>query len=62
MWGLTEQAYKGLRQLAIRNYRSMQEQLRLLIERDVRYSQAASVERARQWRLLLAWSCCFAPN
>jgi hypothetical protein len=33
--GLLAQAYEGLRQLAISNHRSMQEQVRLLIEREV---------------------------
>ena len=33
---------------------SMQEQMRLLIEREVRYSQVGGVERARRWRSLLA--------
>jgi hypothetical protein len=51
---LSDQTYEGLRQLAIRNHRSMQEQVRLLIEREVRYAQVAGVERARQWRSLLA--------
>jgi hypothetical protein len=49
-----DQTYEGLRQLAIRNHRSMQEQVRLLIEREVRYAQVAGVERARQWLSLLA--------
>jgi len=52
--GLSDQVYKGLRQLAIRNHRSMQEQVRLLIEREGRYSQVGAVERARQWRSVLA--------
>jgi hypothetical protein len=47
-------AFGVLRQLAIRNHRSMQEQVRLLIEREVRYSQVGAVERARQWRTVLA--------
>jgi hypothetical protein len=51
---LSDQTYEGLRQLAIRNHRSMHEQVRLLIEREVRYAQVAGVERARQWRSLLA--------
>ena len=34
--GLSDQAYEGLRQLATSNHRSMQEQVRLLIEREVR--------------------------
>ena len=56
--GLSDQAYEGLRQLAIRNHRSMQEQVRLLIEREVRYSQVGAVERARQWRSVLAGRNC----
>ena len=32
----------------------MQEQVRLLIEREVRYSQVGAVERARHWRSVLA--------
>lgn len=52
--GLSDQTYEGLRQLALRNHRSMQEQVRLLIEREVRYAQVGAVERARQWRAVLA--------
>jgi plasmid stability protein len=52
--GLSDQTYEGLRQLAIRNHRSMQEQVRLLIEREVRYAEVGAVERARQWRSVLA--------
>ena len=52
--GLSDHAYEGLRQLAIRNHRSMQEQVRLLIEREVRHAQVGGVERARQWRSVLA--------
>jgi hypothetical protein len=32
----------------------MQEQVRLLIEREVRYAEVGAVERARQWRSVLA--------
>ena len=32
----------------------MQEQVRLLIEREVRYAQVGGLERARRWRSLLA--------
>jgi hypothetical protein len=32
----------------------MQEQVRLLIEREVRYYQVGAVERARLWRSVLA--------
>ncbi len=57
--GLSDQVYEGLRQLAIRNHRSMQDQVRFLIEREVRYSQVGPVERARQWRSVLA-GCNFS--
>ena len=43
--GLSDQAYEGLRQLAIRNHRNMREQVRLLIERELRYAQVGAVER-----------------
>ena len=43
--GLSDQTYEGLRQLASNNHRSMQEQVRLLIEREVRYAQVGGVER-----------------
>ena len=52
--GLSDHTYEGLRQLAIRNHRSMQEQVRLLIEREVRHAQVGGVERSRQWRSVLA--------
>ena len=52
--GLSDQTYEGLRQLATSNHRSMQEQVRLLIEREVRYAQVGGVERARRWRSVLA--------
>ena len=42
--GLSDQAYEGLRQLATSTHRSMQEQVRLLIEREVRYAQVGGVE------------------
>lgn len=32
----------------------MQEQVRLLIDREVRYAQVGGMERARRWRSLLA--------
>ena len=52
--GLSDQTYDGLRQLATSNHRSLQEQVRLLIEREVRYAQVGGVERARRWRSVLA--------
>jgi hypothetical protein len=35
---------------AARNHRSLQEQARLLIEREVRLHQPGAMERARNWR------------
>lgn len=48
--GIPEDVYEGLRQLAAWNHRSMQEQARLMIERDVRLSRPTAVEAPRQWR------------
>jgi hypothetical protein len=48
--GLSEQTYAGLRDLARRNHRSMEEQVRVLIEREVGLAQSDSLVRARQWR------------
>lgn len=36
----------------------MQEQVRLLIEREVRYAQVGAVDRARHWRSVLAVRHC----
>lgn len=48
--GIPQDVYDGLKALAARNHRSMQEQARLLIEREVRLSQPGAMERARHWR------------
>ena len=48
--GIPDDTYEGLRQLAARNHRSMQEQARLMIERDVRLSRSSAVDAPRQWR------------
>jgi hypothetical protein len=47
--GLSNQTYEGLLHLAIRKHRGMKEQVRLLIEREVRYAQVGAVDRARHW-------------
>ena len=42
---------RGVREeSAAQNHRSMQEQVRLLIEREVRLHQPGAMERARSWR------------
>ena len=48
--GLSNETYEGLRELARRNHRSMQEQVRALIEREVGLGHVDALERARQWR------------
>ena len=48
--GLPQDIYDGLKAMAAQNHRSMQEQARLLIEREVRLHQPGAMERARIWR------------
>ena len=48
--GLPQDIYDGLKAIAAQNHRSMQEQARLLIERQVRLHQPGAMERARSWR------------
>ena len=48
--GLPQDIYDGLKAMAAQNHRSMQEQARLLIEREVRLHQPGAMERARSWR------------
>mgnify|MGYP003340448327 CR=1 FL=1 len=49
--GLPQDIYDGLKAMAARNHRSMQEQARLLIEREVRMHQPGAMERARSWQI-----------
>ena len=48
--GLPQVIYDGLKAMAAQNHRSMQEQARLLIEREVSLHQPGAMERARNWR------------
>jgi hypothetical protein len=48
--GIPQDVYDGLRSIAEQNHRSMQEQARLLLEREVRLNRPAAMERARRWR------------
>lgn len=48
--GLSDETYAGLHELARLNHRSMQEQVRSLIEREVGLGHVDALERARQWR------------
>jgi hypothetical protein len=55
--GSYEQTYEGLLELSRRNLRIMQEQARLLIDREVGLAQVDGLERARQWRRHCAGRC-----
>lgn len=48
--GIPQDVYDGLKSLAEQNHRSMQEQARLLLEREVRLNHPGAMERARRWR------------
>lgn len=48
--GIPQDVYDGLKSLAQQNHRSVQEQARLLLEREVRLNHLGAMERARQWR------------
>lgn len=45
--GRPQHVYDGLKAMAAQKHRSMQEQARLLIEREVRLQQPVALERAR---------------
>lgn len=49
-----DDVHEALKRLAAANGRSVQEYLRVLIEREVRLARPSSVELARQWRAKLA--------
>lgn len=48
--GIPQDVYDGLCDFASSNHRSMLEQARLLIERDMRLQRPAAMERVRAWR------------
>ena len=48
--GIPQDVYDGLKSLAAQNHRSMQEQARRLLEREVRLHRPGAMERARAWR------------
>ena len=47
-------AYESLKAMAEANHRSMQEQVRLIIEREARLGRCSAVAKARAWRERLA--------
>ena len=51
---LPDDVYEALKNMAAANHRSMQEQVRCLIEREARLARGSGLEVARAWRLRLA--------
>ena len=51
---LPDEIYDGLKTMAALNRRSMQEQARSIIEREVRLTKSPSAGVAREWRLRFA--------
>ncbi|MBK7423603.1 MAG: ribbon-helix-helix protein, CopG family [Propionivibrio sp.] len=51
---LPDDVYEALKKMAADNHRSMQEQVRCLIEREARLARGSGLEVARAWRLRLA--------
>lgn len=52
--GLLDEVFEFLRQLAAQNRRSLQEQVKTLLEQDAQLLQASSVGQASAWRTRLA--------
>ena len=51
---ISDEAYAAIKEMAARNHRSMQEQIKRLIEREARLARASAVSRAQAWRYALA--------
>lgn len=51
---LPDEVYESLRAMAAANHRSMQEQVRIMIERETRLAASSGLSQARAWRLRLA--------
>jgi plasmid stability protein len=51
---LPDDVYEALKKMASANHRSMQEQVRCLIERETRLARGSGLEVAHAWRLRLA--------
>ena len=48
--GVDTATYQGLRELAKSNRRSMQEQVKLILQREVNLAGGSHVSTAREWR------------
>jgi len=51
---LPDEIHEALQQLATSSHRSVQDYVRALIEREVRFKGVSPIELARQWRERLA--------
>jgi hypothetical protein len=51
---LPDDVYEALKTMAAENHRSMQEQVRWLIEREARLAKSSGMIAARNWRSRLA--------
>lgn len=52
--GVDEQTYRGLRKMARANQRSLQAQVKLILEREVQLTQGRQSHQAQEWRQKLA--------
>lgn len=52
--GVDEQTYRGLREMARVNQRSLQAQVKLILEREVQLTQGGQSHQAEEWRQKLA--------
>lgn len=51
---LSDEVYEALKVMAAANHRSMQEQVRSMIERETKLAASSGLATARAWRLRLA--------
>lgn len=51
---LPDEIYERLKTMARQNHRSLQEQVRFLLEQDTRLAHGGVLEQARKWRRRLA--------
>ena len=50
---VSDDIYLGLQEMAVRNRRSLQEQVKHVLEREVRIVQGAPLAKAGEWRKML---------
>ena len=52
--GVSEEVYQVLKKCANRNRRSMQEQIKAILDREAHLIEGGHLAKARQWRMQLA--------